>query len=146
DVGPARVVHPRDTRTVRSRAIPQGRAHTARSLEAVTESCFHYSMHHYHRYQYEVLLIRTDQRPKPIDAELWYFPPGTLTLGTPTFFRRFSGSTEFEARRLVMTEFHAWVIQGAPGTWPQKCRWCATILSPRWRGYECERCRKSGWV
>jgi hypothetical protein len=62
-------------------------------------------MHHYHDYQYEVLTIRTirtDQQPKPIDAELWYFPPRTLPLGTPTFFRRFSGSTELEARRVVV--------------------------------------------
>jgi hypothetical protein len=101
-------------------------------------------MHHCHGYQYELLMIRTDQRPKPIDAELWYFPPRTLPSGTPTFFRRFSGATEFEARRVVVTEFHAWVIRGAPTTWPQKCRSCATVLPQKSLGYDREKCRGTG--
>src|SRR5215470_10687286 len=98
-------------------------------------------MDQYQRYHYDVLFIPTGELPKPIDAELWYFPPGAPMAGTPTFFRRFSGSTKHDAWRLVMTEFHAWVTQGAPVTWPKKCRRCAAILPATSPEGECERCR-----
>ena len=99
-------------------------------------------MDQYQRYHYDVLFIPTGERPKPIDAELWYFPPGTEPAGTPTFFRRFSGETNHDAWRLVMIEFRAWVAQGAPNTWPEKCRRCTTILRANASDRECQRCRK----
>src|SRR5262245_11427312 len=102
-------------------------------------------MEHYRDYTYEILIIRTGQRSKPIDAELWYFRPGAQLKGTPTFFRRFSGATEFDAGCQVKSEFRAWVTASTPAGWPQKCRRCATILAGDEPENECEKCCRAFW-